>query len=333
MSGSDWLGRHQVAVYAAGVALAVGFGVGLPSAAPLFERAITPVLAVLLYVTFLEIPFTRFRAAFTDARFVGTALAMNFLVVPVVVYALTRWLPQDPVVRVGAFMVLLTPCVDYVIAFTDLAGGDAEQVTATTPALLLVQFLLLPAYLWLFTGGRAADAISAGPFVDAFLALIAAPLALAWLTELWADRSTAGRQWQDTMGLLPVPAMGATLVVVIASQIPRVEDSIGEIAAVVPVYVAFLVVMPLLARVAAGLVRMDAGAARALVFTSVTRNSLVVLPLALALPPRYALVPAVVVTQTLVELAGMVALTRLVPERLVPGAPEPIAVPGFAGRG
>jgi ACR3 family arsenite transporter len=230
MDASDWLGRHRVAVYAGGVALAVGFGVGLPSAAPLFERATTPVLAVLLYVTFLEIALARFRGAFTDARFVGTALAMNFLVVPVVVYALTRWLPQDPVVRVGVFMVLLTPCVDYVIAFTDLAGGDAEQVTATTPALLVVQFLLLPAYLWLFTGGRAADAISAGPFVDAFPALIAAPLALA-------------------------------------------------------------------------------------------------------LPPRYALVPAVVVTQTLVELAGMVALTRLVPERLVPGAPEPIAIPGFGGRG
>ncbi len=34
--------------------------------------------------------------------------------------------------------------------------------------------------------------------------------------------------------------------VVIASQLPRVRDSIDQIAAVVPVYVAFLVVMPLL---------------------------------------------------------------------------------------
>ena len=53
----------------------------------------------------------------------------------------------------------------------------------------------------------------------------------------------------------------------------------------------------------------------------ITRNSLVVLPLALALPAEFALAPAVVVTQTLVELAGMVVLTRVVPGWLVPDTP------------
>jgi len=330
MDARDWLQRRQVAVYAASVALAVGFGVGLPSTAPLFERVITPVLAVLLYVTFLEIPFTRFRRAFTNVRFMAAALGLNFLVVPVVAYGLTRFLPQEPALLLGAFLVLLTPCIDYVIAFTDLADGDAEQVTAATPVLLLVQFLVLPVYLWLFMGEQVADSIEAGPFVEAFLLLIALPLLLAWLTELWANRSDAGRRWQGTMGWLPVPMMGTTLLVVIASQLPRVEDSIEEIAAVVPVYVAFLVVMPLLGRFVAGMVRMNAGEARALVFTSVTRNSLVVLPLALALPTGYSLVPAVVVTQTLVELAGMVVLTRVVPAWLVRTAPDSSSILGFA---
>jgi ACR3 family arsenite efflux pump ArsB len=329
MGTSDWLQRHQIAIYAACVLLAVGFGVGRPSAAPLFEQAITPVLAVLLYVTFLEIPFTRFRRAFTNIRFITAALGMNFLVVPAVVYALTRFLPQESVILVGAFMVLLTPCIDYVIAFTDLADGNAEQVTATTPVLLLVQFLMLPVYLWLFMGGRVAPIISARPFVEAFLLFIALPLTLAWLTEMWAVRSDTGRRWQETIGWFPVPMMGVTLLVVIASQLPRVEDSIGQIAAVVPVYVAFLIVMPLLARLAAGAYQMGLGEARALVFTSVTRNSLVILPLALALPAGYELVPAVVVTQTLVELAGMVVLTRVVPAWLVRTAPGPLSIPEF----
>ena len=58
---------------------------------------------------------------------------------------------------------------------------------------------------------------------------------------------------------------------------------------------------------------MEVGKSRALVFTSVTRNSLVILPLTLVLPTGYELTPAVVVTQTLVELAGMVVLIRMVP--------------------
>jgi ACR3 family arsenite efflux pump ArsB len=324
-----WIQHNQVVIYAIAVLFAIGFGLGRPSAAPLFERLINPVLALLLYVMFLEIPFVRIRRAFTNGRFMAATLGMNFLVVPVVVWGLTRFLPREPVVLVGAFMVLLTPCIDYVIAFTELAGGNAEQVTAVTPALIIVQFLLLPLYLWLFMGRRVAEAIEPAPFVEAFLVIIAFPLALAWLTEVWAERSDTGGWWRETMGWLPVPMMGVTLFVVIASQLPRVYDSIGQIAAVVPVYVAFLVVMPLLGRLAAGLFRMDVGEARALVFTSVTRNSLVVLPLALALPTGYELAPAVVVTQTLVELTGMVVLTRVVPAWLLPKSPKPISIPDF----
>jgi ACR3 family arsenite efflux pump ArsB len=321
-SPSDWkavLQRRQVAVYAVGVALAVLTATATPGVAGTIEALIDPVLAVLLYVTFLEIPFVRLRDAFTNVRYLGAALGMNFLVVPVVVWVLVRFLPDNPAVLVGALLVLLTPCIDYVITFTDLAGGDAEQVTATTPLLMLVQLLLLPVYLWLFVGPAVADVVDARPFVEAFVVIIAIPLALAWLTEYWAEHSSSGEQWRAAMAWLPVPMLGVTLFVVIASQLPRVRSSIGEFAGVVPIYVAFLVAMPILARAAASFLDLDAGESRALVFTSVTRNSLVVLPLALALPAEYALAPAVVVTQTLVELTGMVALTRVVPAYLVPG--------------
>jgi ACR3 family arsenite transporter len=60
------------------------------------------------------------------------------------------------------------------------------------------------------------------------------------------------------------------------------------------------------------------------VFSGATRNSLVVLPLALALPASLSLAPVVVVTQTLVELIGMVIFVRLVP-RLVRSESEPVA--------
>ena len=63
-----------------------------------------------------------------------------------------------------------------------------------------------------------------------------------------------------------------------------------------------------------------AGEGRALVLTAVTRNSLVVLPLALALSAGYELAPAVVATQTLVELTGMIVLTRAVPTWLLPSS-------------
>jgi ACR3 family arsenite efflux pump ArsB len=71
----------------------------------------------------------------------------------------------------------------------------------------------------------------------------------------------------------------------------------------------------------ARLFRLDVPSSRALIFTGATRNSLVVLPLALALPDAYAITAVIVVTQTLVELVGMVIYVRAVP-RLVPQHPQ-----------
>ena len=122
--------------------------------------------------------------------------------------------------------------------------------------------------------------IGPSPFIEAFLVIIALALALAWFTEAWGEQSLRGEYWQETMEWLPVPMMDLTLFVVISSQLPRVQESIGQIIAVVPVYVAFLIIMPLLGRLTAGFFRIDVGESRVLVFTSVTRNSLVVLPVA-----------------------------------------------------
>lgn len=90
-------------------------------------------------------------------------------------------------------------------------------------------------------------------------------------------------------------------------------------------YPAFLVIMAGLGCGAARMFRLDVGRSRALIFSGATRNSLVVLPLALALPAGYALTPVIVVTQTLVELVGMVLYVQFVP-RMVPdtrAAPRP----------
>jgi ACR3 family arsenite efflux pump ArsB len=72
--------------------------------------------------------------------------------------------------------------------------------------------------------------------------------------------------------------------------------------------------MALIGGAASRIARLEMASRRAVVFTAVTRNSLVVLPLVLALPAAYDLSPLVVVTQTLVELLVMVTMVRVVPK-------------------
>ena len=103
------------------------------------------------------------------------------------------------------------------------------------------------------------------------------------------------------------------LVTVVASQTPRVLDAGASLLPLVPVYVAFLV-LAVGVGIAVESSRLETASARAVTFSGATRNSLVVLPLALAMPSP--LVTAAVVTQTLVELLGMVVLVRVLPRLL-----------------
>ena len=308
-------------MYLAALVAGALIGFAAPGADAAFEALIYPVLGALLYATFLQVPFTALRAAFGDRRFLLTALALNFVVVPPIAFGLSRLAPGGTAVELGVLLVLLTPCIDYVIVFTRLAGGSDRRLLAAAPVLMLAQMALLPGYLWLFIGPELADIVEGGPFVRAFALLIVVPLGLAWTTEAWAARSRTGARGKAAVELSPVPLMALTLLVVVASQLPQVRDELGQVAGVVPLYVAFLAIMAVVGRWLARALAFDAPAARALVFTGATRNSLVVLPLALALGDDYALTAAVIVTQTLVEILGMVAYIRLVPRMLPAGRP------------
>lgn len=141
------LERNQVWVYAAGLLLGAVIGFALPGLALSVELLIYPVLGVLLYATFLQVPFRELRRSFAHGRYMAAALALNFLLVPAVAWLLARLASQDPAVLLGVYLVLLTPCIDYVIVFAKIGGGEDRLVLASTPALMLLQMLLLPFYL------------------------------------------------------------------------------------------------------------------------------------------------------------------------------------------
>lgn len=320
-----WLERHQVPLYVAGILAGVALGLLAPAAGPGLAVAVGPVLGALLYVTFLQVPARELARSLRAGRFLAAVLVVDFVVAPLVVAAMTPFLPADVAVRTGVLLVLLAPCVDYVVVFTGLAGGSAGRLLAATPLLLLAQMALLPVLLGLLLGPAAAGAIEPGPFVEAFLGFILLPLALAWLTQWWAARHRSGEVVAGAAGATMVPLMVATLLLVVASQVPALGGAAAVLGAV-PFYVVFLLVMVPLGGLAARLFRLGTADARAVALTGATRNSLVVLPLALALPAG-PVVAATVVAQTLVEVVGMVVAVRVVPRvvalllRGTPGRP------------
>jgi len=315
----DTLEHHQIPVYFAAVLLAAAFGLLAPSLAHGLGVLVTPAIAVLMYAMFLQIPFLDLRQSLSHKRFLSALLLANFILVPLLVWALTRGLVERPALLVGALLVLLTPCIDYVVVFTHIGKGDSRLMLAATPVLLLLQLLLLPVYLGLMLGAQSGVVVQAGPFIEAFLLLIVLPMGLAVITTFLARRSSGVSAWNDAWAWLPVPAMALVLVVVIGSQITSVVRDTNLLLPVIPVYVAFLLLAPVIGGLTARLFALPAATARAVTFSASTRNSLVVLPLALALPDDVRGVAATaVILQTLVELVGELIYVRLIPRLVWP---------------
>lgn len=294
----DRLENWQIWIYLAAILIAAL----VPGLADL--RWLEPALAFMLFVTFLQVPLADIGAGFRQKRFLLALLVANFVFVPVLVLGLIMLAPEDPLLRLGLSMVLLCPCIDYVITFTHLGRGDARLLLAATPILLLAQMALLAAWLAFWPGVFAF-----GPFLDAFLWLIAVPLLLAA-----GIRAFGGQGVNHALGAMPVPATALVLFIVVSATIPALAA--GPVAAALPIHVAFAVLAPLVGWAVARRFALERGAARAVVFSSGTRNSLVILPLALAVPGGGAILPAVIVAQTLVELLAQLVYIRVIP-RLV----------------
>ncbi len=308
----DLLEGWQVSIYFGAVLLGALVAMIVPGDASL-EWAINPALALMLFVTFLQVPLSALGQAIRDMRFLGALLVANFVAVPLLVAVLVQFAPAQPLVVLGVLIVLLCPCIDYVVTFSHLGRADARLLLATTPVLLIAQMLLLPAYLRVFLGSDAAEIVQAGPFLHAFLWLILIPLALAAACQFWAKRQLTGERITSVLGLLPVPATALVLLIVIVAVLPQLNAALPAVLRMLPIYVVFAVVAPLIGWLVARGFGLNAEAGRAIAFSAGTRNSLVVLPLALAVPGAIPIVPAIIVAQTLVELLAQPAYIRALP--------------------
>lgn len=313
------LEKYQCGFYLAAVLSGLGGGLVFAGLGEALSVLLWPLLAVLLYATFTQVPLLHLRDAFLRPRFLLLAVIGNFLLVPLIVWCLLQLAPVDTAVQLGILLVLLVPCTDWFITFTQLGGGDTNRAIAFSPISLLLQMLFLPFYLWLFLGSEQAVSLLGTDLVLAFVFIVMMPLLAAVFTEKWGKTHSSGQQWIQACAWLPVPLLTLVVFVIAASQVQLVVASVPLLGHLLLIFLAFLVLAALLARLLAGLFDLPVSQGRALAFSFGTRNSFVVLPLALALPASFEIAVVVIVLQSLVELFGMMFYLWWLPRKLFPG--------------
>lgn len=144
------------------------------------EYIIMPSLIIMLFLVFIQIPLKDITKSFKNIKFTLTAVLINFVWTPILIFFLGKFFLQNsPELLIGFIMLMVTPCTDWYLIFTAIAKGNVALGASILPLNFILQLLLLPVYVFLI-GGSSVNVdilnLTQGMIVSLFIPLLLATI-------------------------------------------------------------------------------------------------------------------------------------------------------------
>jgi len=291
-------------------------GLGISKTAPGFADALEPAISIgvvlLIFLVMLGVDLSGIGRAFTHRTFMVVAIAINFVVNPLVAWGLgALFLDGEPELWAGLILFLVTPCIGWYLIFTELAGGDATLGVGLLAINVVLQLLLLPVYLWLFAGRvLTLDVATIASSLTTFLVV---PLLIATAIRRMlesAGRSVAAIQDRYRLGEIKTASLVMVIVAMFAAQGDVLFENPDVVWKVAPPVAAFFALAFGVAIIAARMAGLPYEQTALLVFTTTSRNSEASLAIAVTAFTS-PLVALTVVIGPVIELPLLVLMVRV----------------------
>ncbi len=199
-------------------------------------------LVGMVFLVVVSLPLLSVGRAIAKPRVLVALFAVNLLVVPLVVFILSRFVFQVPELQVGLLLVLLAPGVALSLTTAQEAGGDVESVLGAKPLILIGQLVVVPLYTVLLSGGVLGFS-DLPPTFSIIGGAIVAPAVAALLVQGLMTRFARLASTRERLTSFRVPVISVAVALVLWNQVPAHLAELEELYRVVPLFFAFLVLL------------------------------------------------------------------------------------------
>lgn len=305
------LEKLQTVIMLAALALGLALGqIGLVAAQA--GHFITPALMCMLFGLFLGIPLKNLKKSFLNLKFALSSLTINFIWIPMLGWGLGGYFLGDyPELRIGFIMLLVTPCTDWYLVFTGIAKGNVTLSAAILPLNLIVQVLLLPVFLLLFSG--LTGTVDLALIGKSVLMVLVIPFGLAQLVR-GVFKNEAGpvrKSFDKIFSGGQFIFLCAAITAMFASQAGYITGHLEIFLILLAPVSLFFVVNFIVGRLAARFLKFNYEDSVSLSLTTLARNSPISLAIAVTAFPDEPLIALALVIGPLIELPFLGFISQL----------------------